>query len=87
MNLKEEMHYDMDFNRPKIIADEKMIIIENVSSIIMISGTSLTVSAGKRFVTVRGKDFVIKEIFEGRLLIEGAVQGIEFLRRSNGDKD
>lgn len=87
MNLKEEMRYDLNFNRPKVIADENMTIIENVSSIVMISETSLTVSAGKKFVTVRGKNFVIKEIFEGRLLIEGAIQGIEFLCRSSGDKD
>ena len=53
----------------------------------MISETSLTVSAGKKFVTVRGSGFVIKEIFEGRLLIEGTIQGIEFFRTSGKDKD
>ena len=31
--------------------------------------------------------FVIKEIFEGRLLIEGKIQGIEFFSSSNKDKD
>ena len=47
----------------------------------------IAVSAGKKFVTVRGSGFVIKEIFEGRLLIEGTIQGIEFFRTSGKDKD
>ena len=53
----------------------------------MISETSLTVLCGKKHVTVTGSDFVIKEIFEGRLLIEGKIQGIEFFSSSNKDKD
>ena len=78
MKLREEMSHDLNFRQPRVIADDKLTIIENVTAIVMISETSLTVSAGKKFVT---------EIFEGRLLIEGTIQGIEFFRTSGKDKD
>lgn len=81
------MSYDLNFKEPKVIACDKFTVIENVESIVMISETSLTVSAGKKFVTVKGRDFLIKEIFEGRLLVEGAVQGIEFFDPQSQDKD
>lgn len=87
MKLRKEMSHDLNFRQPRVIADDKLTIIENVTAIVMISETSLTVSAGKKFVTVRGSGFVIKEIFEGRLLIEGTIQGIEFFRTSGKDKD
>lgn len=87
MNLIDEMSYDMDFREPKIIVNEKLAIIENVEAIVMISENSLTVATGKRYVTVQGGNFTIKEIFKGRLLIEGTIQGVEFLRAQSGDKD
>ena len=87
MKLIEEMSYDLDFNDPKLIISEKLAVIENVKAIVMISETSLTVLCGKKHVTVTGSDFFIKEIFEGRLLIEGKIQGIEFFSSSNKDKD
>ena len=87
MRFKEELSYDMDFGRPRVITDERFATIENVKAIVMISETSLTVSAGKNFVTLTGSDFVIKEIFEGRLLIEGTIQRVEFFRTSDKDKD
>lgn len=87
MKLREEMSHDLDFRQPRVIVDDKLAVIENVNAIVMISQTSLTVSTGKKFVTVRGDGFVIKEIFEGRLMIEGAIQGIEFFRAPGKDKD
>ena len=87
MKLIEEMSYDLDFNDPKLIISEKLAVIENVKAIVMISETSLTVLCGTTHVTVTGSDFVTKEIFEGRLLIEGKIQGIEFFSSSNKDKD
>ena len=79
MNIKEELAYDFDFTKPKVIATEKRAILENITAIVMISEKSLTVRSGSRYTTVVGEDFVIKEIGEGRLIIEGKVQRVEFL--------
>lgn len=46
----------------------------------MISDTSVTVDTGRFFVTVRGSGFVIGEIWEGRMELEGEIQGIEFYK-------
>ena len=79
MNIKEELAYDFDFTKPKVIATEKRAILENITAIVMISEKALTVRSGSRYTTVVGEDFVIKEIGEGRLIIEGKVQLVEFL--------
>ena len=79
MNIKEELEYDFDFTKPKVIATEKRAILENITAIVMISEKALTVRSGSRYTTVVGEDFVIKEIGEGRLIIEGKVQRVEFL--------
>ena len=85
MKMMEEMALDLDFKRPKLFVYDKLCVIENVSSIVMIGENSLTVEADREYVTV--KDFIIKEIFGGRMLVEGRIQGIEFLRSQNKDKD
>ena len=79
MNMIEEMAYDLDFTKPKVIVTERLAILENITAIVMLSEKALTVSSGRRYTTVVGEDFVIKEIGEGRLIIEGKVQRVEFL--------
>ena len=79
MNIKEELAYDFDFTKPKVIATERRAILENITAIVMVSEKALTVRSGSRYTTVVGEDFVIKEIGEGRLIIEGKVQRVEFL--------
>ena len=79
MNIKEEMVNDLDFTMPRVIVTQRMTILENVTAIVMISEKALTVRSGSRYTTVVGEDFVIKEIGEGRLIIEGKVHRVEFL--------
>lgn len=79
MDIMEEMAFDLDFTQPKVIVTERLAILENVTGIVMISEKALTVQSGRRYTTVVGEDFVIKEICEGRLVIEGKIRGVEFL--------
>lgn len=85
MNIRDEMSYDLNFREPRVIVTERLAIIENVKAIVMIGEESVTLRASKRFVTVRGGGFLIKEIYEGRLLIEGSIQGVEFFPLSGKD--
>lgn len=80
MKLFEEMSYDLDFRRPKVIVCDNLVLLENVTAIAMLSETSITVRGQRGYTTVTGRDFVIKEICEGRLRIEGEIQGIELSR-------
>lgn len=79
MRIMEEMAYDLDFTKTKVIVTERVAILENITAIVMISEKALTVQSGKKYTTVVGEDFVIKEICEGRLIIEGKIQRVEFL--------
>ena len=82
MRLIDDMVYDFDFTMPRIIATGRLVIFENMSEVVMISENMLTVSSGgrsKKYTTVAGEGFVIKEIGEGRLVIEGKIRSVEFL--------
>ena len=72
------MTFDFDVKGPKIIASARAAVIDNVKSIILISDESVTADTGKFYVTVKGRDFTISEIWEGRLELEGHIEGIEF---------
>ena len=51
----------------------------------MISDTSVTVDTGRFYVTVKGSRFVISEIWEGRMELEGKIEGIEFYKALGKD--
>ena len=87
MGIIEEMAYDFDFTRPKVIVTERIAVLENITAIVMISEKALTVRSGRRYTTVVGENFVIKEIGEGRLIIEGNIRQVEFLQTEDADQD
>ena len=78
MKLLNEMTFDFDITGPKIIASARAAVVENITKVIMLSDESVTVDTGKFYVTVKGRDFIISEIWEGRLELEGHIEGIEF---------
>ena len=79
MKLLEEVSYDLDFRKPRVICEEGLVIMENVQSIVMLTDSAVTVHNGSRYGTVAGENFLIREICEGRLAIEGKIQKVEFL--------
>ena len=79
MRLLEEVSYDLDFRKVRVICEEGLVIMENVQSIVMLTDSTVTVHNGSRSVTVAGENFLIREICEGRLAIDGKVQKVEFL--------
>ena len=87
MNIKEEMVNDLDFTMPRVIVTQRLTILENVTAIVMISEKALTVRSGRRYTTVAGDNFVIKEIGEGRLIIEGNIRQVEFLQAEDAGKN
>lgn len=87
MGLIAEITSDFDFRQPRVIVTDRTASIENVKKIITLTETSVTVFTGKKYVTVSGGDFEIKQIFEGRLLIEGTIQGVEFFGAPDKGED
>ena len=79
MRLLEEVSYDLDFRKVRVICEEGLVIMENVQSIVKLTDSAVTVQNVSSYVTVSGENFLIREICEGRLAIEGKVQKVEFL--------
>lgn len=79
MRLLAEMEYDLDFRRIRVTAVENYVIVESFKEITMITQTAVTVKNDRRYVTVVGENFVLREISEGRMVVEGTLQRIEFL--------
>lgn len=85
MKILNEITFDFDITGPKIIASAKAAVVDNVKSVILISDESVTVDTGSFYVTVKGKDLTISEIWEGRLELEGNIEGIEFYQTLGAD--
>ena len=79
MRLLAEMEYDLDFRKPRVTAVENCVVLESVKEIVMVSESSVTVKNSQRYVTLTGNDFVLREISEGRMVVEGRIERIEFL--------
>lgn len=95
MKIGEEISRDLDFTRPRVVVTDSMVLLENVAGIVMLSEQAITVSHGLKHVkapqkvrpqmytTIRGRNLVIREIYEGRLLIGGTIEKAEFLQPSD----
>ncbi len=86
MKLINELTYDFDIAGPKITASAGAAVTENIRQVTLISDTSVTVDTGRFFVTVSGSGFIISEIWEGRMELEGEITGIEFYKTSGKRK-
>lgn len=86
MKLLNELNYDFDITGPKITASATAAIIENVLRVVLISDNSVTVDTGRFYVAVEGDGFVIGEIWEGRMELEGKIRKIEFYKSLGQDK-
>lgn len=85
MKILNEVTLDFDMTGPNILASARAAVVNNVKKVILISDESVTVDTGRFYVTVKGQDFVISEIWEGRLELEGNIEGIEFYRPSGAN--
>lgn len=79
MRIIEEMERDMDFRKPRVTATENFVILESVKEIVLVSPTAVAVKNAQRYVSVSGEGFVLREIGEGRIVVEGRLREIEFL--------
>lgn len=95
MSFFGELVKDIDYTHPRVIVTDDMALLENVAAIVMLSETAITVSHGlkllghgsrlaektgrQHFTTITGQNLIIKEIYEGRVIIGGTVQRAEFL--------
>ncbi len=92
MNEKKKNHLadsldEFNIYRPRIVVTDKEALIDNVKKIVMISADCITVGHGYGYSSVVGRNFVIKEIVDERMIIKGEIERIDIFKESINHKD
>lgn len=87
MSAKNEFLFDFGISMPRILVAANTAVLDNVKKIVMISDNSIVVDNGKGYTTLKGRNFIITEICDGRMLVEGEIQGIDFYKSLFENKD
>ncbi len=85
--ILDEIVFDFSVNLPRILCGGNTVIIDNVKQIILLSDSELTVSCGRRFVSVNGSGLKIQEIEEERVQVAGEVEKIQFFGTQDNSTD
>jgi sporulation protein YqfC len=78
MFIKDELIYDFSINMPRILVGGKTGILDNVKKIVLISGNNVVVSCGRKYISVSGRDLIVRQLSEERMFISGDIDNIEF---------
>ncbi len=84
MSIIEELIYDFELKRSRVMVSSNLAIIDNVQKLVLVSENSIVVSNGKEFTSISGKNLLIKELGEERMHIKGAIDKVEIYKNENG---
>lgn len=79
MSVKEELLFDFAVNMPRVIVSGNMVIIDYVKRIVMYSPEKVILHNGKKYTWVEGRNLIIKELKDERVLITGDLEQLRFL--------
>lgn len=78
MSIKDELIFDFDISLPRVMICGSVIIIDYVKRIAGYSAENILLHNGERYTCVTGKNLVLKEIRNGRVLITGELEEVRF---------
>ncbi len=87
MAIKDELLFDFAINMPRVLVSGNTVILDNVKKLVLLSGGQIIVHHGQRFTSVVGKNLVIKELKDERMLITGDLEQLQFYGTLQEDKD
>ncbi|MCI8648067.1 MAG: hypothetical protein HFE76_15035 [Firmicutes bacterium] len=87
MAIKDELLFDFAINMPRVLVSGNTVILDNVKKLMLLSQNQVIVSSGQRFTSVTGKNLVIKELKDERMLITGDLEQLQFYRALQEDKN
>lgn len=76
--MKAELLFDFAINMPRVLISGNTAILDNVKKLVLLSENQIIVHNGQRFTSVTGKDLVIKELRDERMLITGDMEQLQF---------
>ncbi|HIU25093.1 MAG TPA: YabP/YqfC family sporulation protein [Candidatus Copromorpha excrementigallinarum] len=86
MDIKEELLFDFAVNIPRVLVAGNTTVLDNVKRLMMLTDTQIVVSNGRRYTSVKGRDFVVSQLKEERMLVKGEVEEIRFFTALQEDK-
>lgn len=87
MAIKDELLFDFAINMPRALVSGNTVILDNVKKLVLLSRDQIIVHNGRRFTSVVGKNLVIKELKDERMLITGDLEQLQFYGTLQEDKD
>lgn len=79
MSVKDELLFDFSINMPRVIVSGNLIIVDYVKRIVMYSSERVILHNGKKYTWIDGKNLMIKELKNERVLIAGELEQVRFL--------
>ncbi|NLD18988.1 MAG: hypothetical protein GX663_01885 [Clostridiales bacterium] len=86
MLIKEDLLFDFAVNMPRILVSGHTTVLDNVKRVMLLTDTEIIVFNGKRFTSVKGRDFVVERLMDERMLIAGEVEEVRFFAALQKDK-
>lgn len=87
MTIKDELLFDFAINMPRALVSGNTVILDNVKKLMLLSQNQIIIYNGRRFTSVTGKNLVIKELKDERMLITGDLEQLQFYKALQEDKD
>lgn len=87
MSIREDLLFDFAVNMPRVLVSGKTTVLDNVKKLMLLTDSEIIVFNGQRYTAVTGKDFVVAELREERMLVSGEVKEIRFFKTLQEDKD
>ena len=86
IDIKQELLFDFAVNIPRVLVAGNTTVLDNVKRLMMLTDTQIVVSNGRRYTSVKGRDFVVSQLKEERMLVKGEVEEIRFFTALQEDK-
>lgn len=87
MSIREELLFDFALNMPRVLVTGSTTVLDNVKKVMLLTDTQIIVFNGQKYTSVSGRDFVITQLKDERMLVAGEVEEIRFFKASQEDKD
>ena len=78
MSVKDELILDFSVNIPRLVICGDMVIADNIKRIVAFSDTQIVVHNGSCYTSMNGKNLLIKELGEERMIIKGELEAVQF---------
>lgn len=87
MTIKDELLFDFAIQMPRVLVSGNTVILDNVKKLMLLSQNQIIVHNGQRFTSVTGKNLIIKELKDERMLITGDLEQLQFYGTLQNHKD